>query len=1009
MIVNADKPTRIGSQQSLTQWADRILGIPSIQLKVQVRSKQLHIWCEGQECPDAATVMGRFSQAIRQQGSLPDGISPIEQVYLYGRQTEPNRSDTDYPTDPDRLDWAVRFEVKPQEIRRRESPTPEPQHRESSSSTLQEMTQQGNANAIARELNEIFSHLQVRIKVSIKSLEDCQSLKQEYRRLWVLCESSHIPDAVYLGEPIAHHLRNLHLQGFQDAVILGHVSGEPKPEWTLRVDLTPADEILTAWAHWGDVGAIAERLHQVLAPYHLQVSAILKEATLHIFCTPQPDSYTPEGISFPAQDEIANAIAPILQSIAPRGILGATIYGIDAPYEASFPEPAAPLWVTWLNLPASEHSQLATSTHTLACEGNLTALTFMLERLLNPHLQEKLLTGGTRVKIRRKDDLLHIMTEALSCPQQTEVVEPISKFVRQLQLAGLSGVRVYGRRSGQKQPRWNYGVDFITRTAQIRDTMPEFAPLEIESGDLLVDRDTASANLADISPIAANIPEAAVVRDSSHNLHNWLCRTLLLVPQAPVSRVGQKVQTALVWGMLGLFLTLAADWLLAQRFQPAPAQATATGAPQGTSQSPAQGTATTTHPIDALPASPTAASETVNKSVFDSSGFTSATPETPAEFGREDATLDLEVDYPTFNSQQLDRQLALYQHYIERSGVPDVLIVGSSRSLRGIDPTTLEQALASEGYANVRIFNLGINGATAQVVNLVVRQILTPKQLPKLIIWADGARAFNSGRDDRTYQAIMLSAGYKHVLNGERPITQPDETAPKATPQRSFFQILTQHYQNIDDRLNQALASASATYDRRETLREQLVSALSTQDDALPNIAAKTQTASANPQEIHRANGFLAMSMRFNPKTYYRQYSRVTGDYDSDYQSFQLRGKQSIAFSSLVEFTRSQNINLVFVNLPLTSDYLDSVRMKHEENFQEYMMLASKNFGFSFRNLGQLWPTQHPYFSDPSHLNRYGAEAVAERLAQDPMIPWLPGKPIESSQAQQPDLKTQMN
>jgi hypothetical protein len=1002
VIVNADKPTRIGSQQSLTQWADRILGIPSIQLKVQVRSRQLHIWCEGQECPDAATVMGRFSQAIRQQDALPEGISPIDQVYLYGRQTDPNDAEAEYPTDPDRLDWAVRFEVKPQDLRRREQSPPEPQQPEAHSPTLQEIAQQGNASAIARELNEIFSHLQVRIKVSIKSLEDCQSLKQEYRRLWVLCESSHIPDAVYLGEPIAHHLRNLHLQGFQDAVILGHVSGEPKPEWTLRVDLTPADEILAAWAHWGDVGAIAERLHQALTPYHLQVSAILKEATLHIFCTPQPESYAPEGILFPAQDEIANAIAPILQSIAPRGILGATLYGIDAPYEASFPEPAAPVWVTWLNLPASEHSQLATSTHTLAREGNLTALTFMLERLLNPHLQEKLLTGGTRVKIRRKDDLLHIMTEALSCPQQTEVVEPIAKFVRQLQLAGLSGVRVYGRRSGQKQPRWNYGVDFITRTAQIRDTMPEFAPLEIESGDLLLDRNGASDSLTDVPPIAATVPAPEVIRDSSNNLRNWLCRTLLLVPQAPVSRVGQKVQTALVWGTLGLFVTLAADWLLAQRFQPAPAQATATGA----SQSPSPKTTTPTPSIAST--SPTAERETAaSKGVFDSSGFTSTTSGSPAESGVEDATLDLEVDYPTFNSQQLDRQLALYQNYIERSGVPDVLIVGSSRSLRGIDPDTLEQALASEGYANVRIFNLGINGATAQVVNLVVRQILTPKQLPKLIIWADGARAFNSGRDDRTYQAIMLSAGYKNVLNGKRPITQPNETS-KAVPQRSFFQLLTQHYQNIDDRLNQALASASATYNQRETLREQLVSALSTQDDQ-PQPEAKSQTASANPQEIYFANGFLAMSVRFNPKTYYRQYSRVTGDYDSDYQSFQLRGKQSIAFTSLVEFTRSQNINLVFVNLPLTSDYLDPVRMKHEQNFQEYMMLASQKFGFSFRNLGQLWPKQHPYFSDPSHLNRYGAEAVAERLAQDPMIPWLPGKPIESSQAQQPDLETRMN
>jgi hypothetical protein len=31
---------------------------------------------------------------------------------------------------------------------------------------------------------------------------------------------------------------------------------------------------------------------------------------------------------------------------------------------------------------------------------------------------------------------------------------------------------------------------------------------------------------------------------------------------------------------------------------------------------------------------------------------------------------------------------------------------------------------------------------------------------------------------------------------------------------------------------------------------------------------------------------------------------------------------------------------------------------------------------------------KNDYFSDPSHLNRYGAYTVSNQLAQDPMIPW---------------------
>ncbi len=52
------------------------------------------------------------------------------------------------------------------------------------------------------------------------------------------------------------------------------------------------------------------------------------------------------------------------------------------------------------------------------------------------------------------------------------------------------------------------------------------------------------------------------------------------------------------------------------------------------------------------------------------------------------------------------------------------------------------------------------------------------------------------------------------------------------------------------------------------------------------------------------------------------------------------------------------------------------------------MLRLSLRKGFVFRNWNQLWPDKNEYFSDPSHLNRYGAAAVAQRLAQDPLIPW---------------------
>ena len=52
------------------------------------------------------------------------------------------------------------------------------------------------------------------------------------------------------------------------------------------------------------------------------------------------------------------------------------------------------------------------------------------------------------------------------------------------------------------------------------------------------------------------------------------------------------------------------------------------------------------------------------------------------------------------------------------------------------------------------------------------------------------------------------------------------------------------------------------------------------------------------------------------------------------------------------------------------------------------LQLAAQEPGLLYRDLGQLWPKRYDYFSDPSHLNRFGAYQLSNRIAQDPMIPW---------------------
>lgn len=136
------------------------------------------------------------------------------------------------------------------------------------------------------------------------------------------------------------------------------------------------------------------------------------------------------------------------------------------------------------------------------------------------------------------------------------------------------------------------------------------------------------------------------------------------------------------------------------------------------------------------------------------------------------------------------------------------------------------------------------------------------------------------------------------------------------------------------------------------------------------------------------ANGFLPLSIRFNPNTYYQQKPYVSGTYDGDYRAFNLGGEQARAFDSVVAFTSSNNIQLVFVNLPITDDYLDSVRWSYEVEFNRQMKQLSQEYSFIFINLSEKVLRQYQYFVDPSHLNRYGASLVAREIATNPTIPW---------------------
>lgn len=345
--------------------------------------------------------------------------------------------------------------------------------------------------------------------------------------------------------------------------------------------------------------------------------------------------------------------------------------------------------------------------------------------------------------------------------------------------------------------------------------------------------------------------------------------------------------------------------------------------------------------------------------------------------------------FPSFDSELLDGQLQLYLSYLNTVGRADILIIGSSRALQGVDPRAMKQYLAAKGYRNLKIFNFGVNGATAQVVNYILTQLLTPNQLPRMVLWADGVRAFNSGRVDRTYNSIMASAGHQKLASGIRP--QLTQTEPSPT-QRCYKFPQPCSKKQTGSKFN-LIHSARVISDVENpdnfTIKTRKnISNYPQFSDLMYRPSLENFSVLPVSLTAIDANGFLPVSNRYNPNTYYQRRPYVAGRYDGDYRAFNLGGQQVQALSSVAAFTRNYQIPLVIVNLPLTDDYLDSFRWWAEQEFQQNMRRLSQEYGFIFVDLSEKALTRNDYFVDPSHLNRYGAQAVAQKLANETSIPW---------------------
>ncbi|PZV17762.1 MAG: hypothetical protein DCF20_05175 [Pseudanabaena sp.] len=334
---------------------------------------------------------------------------------------------------------------------------------------------------------------------------------------------------------------------------------------------------------------------------------------------------------------------------------------------------------------------------------------------------------------------------------------------------------------------------------------------------------------------------------------------------------------------------------------------------------------------------------------------------------------------PNFNIALFNEKLALLDwQTTNKQRSPDILIVGSSRALRGIEPTVLEKALINKGFKDISVFNLGIDGATAKVVNIQLTQILTRPQLPRMIIWADGLRAFNSNRSDLTYDEITTSVDYKQLqTNLKNKDINSDSLSEQTAIAPKSPNLIAQSFDLL-----------FTTFPKRQEVRTSLVKKFDRNTHMLSNSEALIAATMPSTVTALDPKGFVAFDVTFDPNTYFQKFPMVPGDYDLDYRNFETNGSQFEAFANVVDFCRRNNIELLVVNMPLHATYLDQIRTRFEASFNGRMKEIALREGFTYLDLSQAIQNQSELFSDPSHLNKKGAIAISQLLAQNPKIRW---------------------
>jgi hypothetical protein len=294
-----------------------------------------------------------------------------------------------------------------------------------------------------------------------------------------------------------------------------------------------------------------------------------------------------------------------------------------------------------------------------------------------------------------------------------------------------------------------------------------------------------------------------------------------------------------------------------------------------------------------------------------------------------------------------------------QAGVPDVLVVGSSRARRGVLSPTLSQAL-SAAHLPSRVKNFALAGAEAEEVELVVRRIAEAEQHPKLIVWALSARELES-RDERPSSHVRYLWRPQDWRRARRDVgSSSDQYLPHAVRNEAARWSYIARYRFELRELLQEPA-------RKVTWRKLAAVFAPARDPAtpmqggMPSIFRKSDRNDAKRVSKARVKRYLGEAYREPgwPRIYQAEHLEAT-----------------------VRRARRAGIPLLLVEVPVHEMLERAMPRGTQQRFRKYLQEVEDRYQVQFVSVEELpEPFEPEDFREQSHLNFRGATKYTRALA----------------------------